>query len=107
MDEIIETIIELLTHKGRHGIDERQTIKTLSFLEQKIASSPSFHVVGKTWSLADIYTFMFVSELNDADLSAFPRLENFIKSFHLTLSWSQPTFEGIFIFTSLSLNIVS
>ena len=84
MDEITETIIELLTHKGRRGIDERQTLNTLSLLENKLASSPSFHMVGVSWSLADIYSFIFVSEFPDSDLSAYPRLENFIKSFQHT-----------------------
>ena len=74
-------IIDLFNWKGKEKISVESLYLTLSFLEKKLASSPSFHVLGQNWSLADIYSFTLASEINDLSGCGFPRLQNFVDSF--------------------------
>ena len=81
MDDIIHLIIDLFNKKGKKRTSVESLFHTLSLLEEKLASSPSFHVVGQNWSLADVYSFMLASEINDLCGCGFPHLQNFVDSF--------------------------
>ena len=85
MDEITEIIVDLFTVRGKEGMTMAKLTlhQTLELLEEKLASSPSFHVIGQSWSLADVYCFMLADQVSD--LSGYPRLQNFVESFHATM----------------------
>ena len=89
MDDIANIIIDLFTKKGKERIAVAQLFQTLRMLEEKFASSPSFHVVGQAWSLADVYVFMLVSEFPNLSEYGFPRLQSFVDSFHSMMIWWQ------------------
>ena len=78
MDEITEIIVYFFTVRGKEGMTMAKLHQTLELLEEKLASSPSFHVIGQSWSLADVYCFMLADQVSD--LSGYPRLQNFVES---------------------------
>ena len=80
MDEITEIIVDLFTVRGKESMSMATLHQTLELLEEKLASSPSFHVIGQNWSLADVYCFMLADQVSD--LNGYPRLQNFVESFH-------------------------
>ena len=80
MDEITEIIVDFFTVRGKEGMSMATLHQILELLEEKLASSPSFHVISQSRSLADVYCFMLADQVSD--LSGYPRLQNFVESFH-------------------------